>query len=263
MVVVAVLMACFRCAAAGAVGETVAGLLAQPLLRGVRLWRGINETTGTEPFLQSFINGQVISYVDSCQPENLLPDGTPNCDEIEGDCADSAEACEYVYAIESLVVSGAIMGILMAAALISSLLVSACCGTRLRNAAWDSGHAGSAGAPLVAKTHHRARFYLVLLLAAVLALITILSFLAGLELGSDVLDLLEGVQAASKVPGKSRPPCLCLATNHPPTHTHTHTHTNTWSGSGCACAGGLGTAQGVAAAGGVSQGKGGAPSVTG
>jgi hypothetical protein len=222
MAVVAVLVAaCVRAAAAGAVGETVAGVLAEPLLRGVRLWRGINETTGTEPFLQSFINGQVISYVDSCQPENLHPDGTPNCDQIEGDCADSAEACEYVYAIESLVVSGAIMGILMAAALISSLLVFACCGTRLRHAAWDSDHAGSGVTALVAKRHHHVSLYMVLLLAAALALITLLGFLAGLELGSDVLDLLEGVQAASKVPGKSSPPCLCLS--HRNTHTHTHT----------------------------------------
>jgi len=207
VVVAALLVGCAPGVAAGGVGEAVAGALAEPVLRGVRHWRSINETTGTEPFLQSFINGQIVSYVNSCQPEYLLADGAPDCDEIEGDCADSGEACEYVYAIESLVVAGAIMGVLLVAAFISSLLVSACCGARLRHAAWDSGLAGSGGAALVAKTHHRASFYLVPLLAAVVALNTLLGFVAGLEMGQDVLDLLEGVKTATKVPGSPSPPC--------------------------------------------------------
>jgi hypothetical protein len=85
---------------AGPVGNTMANGLALPMLRGVRGWAGINETTDTEPFLQAFINGQVVPYVNSCHV--LLPDGEPDCEQIEGDCADSAAACEYIYATETL-----------------------------------------------------------------------------------------------------------------------------------------------------------------
>ena len=85
----------------------------------------MNETTGTEPFLQAFINGQIASYVDSCY--TLLPNGEPDCDKIEGDCADSSAACEYVYVIASLVFTGVMMGLLLAAAFIGCCLVGCCC----------------------------------------------------------------------------------------------------------------------------------------
>lgn len=192
---------CAQMACAGPVGETVATSLAQPILRGVRAWGGINETTGTEPFLQAFINGQIVSYVNSCHV--LLPDGEPDCDLIEGDCADSAEACNYIYMIESLVAAGAIMAILLAAAFISCCIVSSCA-SRHYNSSWDvssaglDGHGGSGG--LVARTQ-KASFYLVPAAAAMLAVATMLGFIIVLELGTDVLKLVDGVKTGTHVPG--------------------------------------------------------------
>jgi len=182
---------------AGPVGNTMANGLALPMLRGVRGWAGINETTDTEPFLQAFINGQVVPYVNSCHV--LLPDGEPDCEQIEGDCADSAAACEYIYATETLAGAGAIMGILLAAALFSSCLMECCCPTSYYST-WDASSEDGRREGLLGRTQ-KSSLLMLPFLAAAAALATILGLIIVIELGTDVLSLLEGIKTGTSVPG--------------------------------------------------------------
>lgn len=182
-------------ASAGFVGEAVASNLALPILRGVRGWAGINETTGTEPFLQAFINGQVVPYVNSCHV--LLPDGEPDCDQIEGDCAESADACEYIYATETLVGIGTILAILLTAALLSSCVMSCCC---THHSSWDAGPEDGRREDLAAKTQ-KSSLHLVPAIVAGAALVTLAGFIITIEFGFDVLALLEGIKTGTSVPG--------------------------------------------------------------
>jgi hypothetical protein len=182
---------------AGIVGEAVANGLGHPFLRFVRGVGGINETTGTEPFLQAFINGQIVPYVQSCHV--LLPDGTPDCDKIEGDCAETPEACGYIYTIEALVASGAVLGILLVAAFLSCCVMDCCCPARDPPVEWNAGSVESSS--LVAKAR-RSSMYAVPVLAGVVTVATAIGFLIILELHGDVLHLLRGVRDGTAVPGE-------------------------------------------------------------
>ena len=196
---------CPREASAGIVGEAFSAALAQPLLRGVRSWGAINATTATIPFLQSFINGQIVSYVSSCHV--LKPDGSPDCDKVESDCADSAEACDYVYAIEALVLAGAILSVLLAAAVLSCCVVACGCPARNNRALLDVERAKaglmSVREVVVAKAQH-ASMFAVPTLAVLAAVATLLSAVIVMEVGGDVMELLRGVQKGTGVPAEVR-----------------------------------------------------------
>jgi hypothetical protein len=200
IVIMLLLGSCVQLASAGGVGETVSISLAQPLLRGVRAWSGVNETTGTEPFLQAFINGQIVPYVNSCHV--LQPDGEPDCDRIEGDCAENAAACEYVYAIESLVATGAIMGIIFAAAFMGCCLAG-CCTSREYHPSWNADPVGCSIGGRVSKLH-MSMSHIVPLLAGMVAVLTLLGFWIILELGGDVIQLLDAIKTATSVPADAR-----------------------------------------------------------
>ena len=109
------------------VGEAITSSLVEPLLVALRKNGGYNETTGPTPFLRSFVDGQIVPYVNSCHV--LLPDGQPDCAAIAGECAGDTGNCAYVAQIEGLGAVGLVIALMLAGTAVAASTLL-CCSSR-------------------------------------------------------------------------------------------------------------------------------------